>query len=211
MITRLWRRYIAGQLRKPSGLIGRTIIARRFRQLNGSINESTLSALDLESDDSVLEVGFGPGHLMSAMVPLVPAGSVSGVDFSTDMVAVCAKRLRGAVQDGRVELQCADAASLPYGDARFTKACTVNTIYFWSDPSRPFRELHRVLRDGGRLVVSFSPRATMERVSVAEHGFNLYDPEEVGALLRDAGFTAVEMLPGVGPRGEFLCAVASKQ
>lgn len=83
--------FIASQLRKPSGLFGRVVISNRLKRLNAAINQATLTALALEPYDRVLEVGFGPGELMSRMAPLVPAGSISGVDFSRDMVALCEK------------------------------------------------------------------------------------------------------------------------
>lgn len=203
--------FVSQQLRKPSGLYGRFIIPRRLRRLNALINRSTLAALEIEPDDRVLEVGFGPGELMSAIVPLVSAGSVSGVDFSPEMVAVCARRLRDSVQAGRVDLRCAEAEHLPFEDGSFTKACTVNTLYFWNDPAVPLREFNRVLADGGKLVVAFSPKATMQHVPVAREVFTLYDPEQLEVLLEGAGFSGVTMVPGAGPLGDFVCAVAAKR
>ncbi|MFA5844160.1 MAG: methyltransferase domain-containing protein [Coriobacteriia bacterium] len=203
--------FIASQLRKPSGLFGRVVISNRLKRSNVAINQATLTVLALEPDDRVLEVGFGPGDLISRMAPLVPAGSVSGVDFSQDMVALCAKRFAASTRSGRIELRCASAEALPYGDGRFTKACSVNTVYFWSDPAVPLSEFRRVLVDGGRLVLSFSPRATMQSLGVAQHGFALYDPDQIRVLLGDAGFGGIEMVPGDGPRGEFVCAIAVKQ
>jgi SAM-dependent methyltransferase len=200
--------FLASQLRKPSGLFGRFVIPNRLSRVNVAINESTLTALALEPDDHVLEVGFGPGDLISRMAPLVPAGSVSGVDFSSAMVALCAKRFAAEMRKGRVELRCATAEALPYRDGLFTKACTVNTVYFWSDPAVPLREFRRVLVDGGRLVLSFSPRDTMQDLPVAQHGFTLYDPAEIRSLLGDAGFETVELVSGEGPRGGFICAIA---
>jgi len=197
-------------LRKPSGLYGRFVISNRLARLNAAINQATLTALALEPDDQVLEVGFGPGDLIRRMAPLVSAGSVSGADFSPEMVALCVRRFAAYTRSGRVELRCASAESLPYHDGRFTKAGTVNTIYFWSDPAVPLREFKRVLVDGGRLVLSFSPRTTMQNLAVAQHGFTLYDPDQIRVLLGEAGFGSIEMVSGDGPYGEFLCAIAVK-
>jgi arsenite methyltransferase len=127
------------------------------------------------------------------------------------MVAVSAKRFASLTQTGRAEFRCADAERLPYGDDSFTKACTVNTVYFWPDPAVPLKELWRVLRPGGRLVVSFSPAAALKKLPVTKHGFTLYEPDDMRRLLGDAGFGGIEMIPGSGPRGHFLCAVATKQ
>ena len=159
----------------------------------------------------MIEVGFGPGDLISRIAAVVTQGSVAGVDFSPEMVALCTKRFAALVQSGRVELRCAGAEDIPYDSGRFTKACTVNTVYFWSDPAGPLGELWRVLRMGGRLVVAFSPRATMEKIWVTKHGFTLYEPDEIRSLLEDAGFGDVEMIPDPGPRKEFICAIGTKK
>jgi ubiquinone/menaquinone biosynthesis C-methylase UbiE len=202
--------FFASQLRNPSGFFGRTVMARFFNRSNAAINQLTMRSLMLEPADRVLEVGFGSGDLISHMAPVLTEGFIHGVDFSPAMVEVSEKRLASLVRAKRVELRCASAEALPYGDDEFTKACTVNTIYFWPDPTVSLSELARVLRGGGRLVVGFSPAASMRKMPkrVTQHGFTLYEPDDLRRLLEAAGFGGVEMVSGHGPRGDFLCAVA---
>ncbi|NLO28844.1 MAG: class I SAM-dependent methyltransferase [Actinobacteria bacterium] len=69
------------------------------------------------------------------MVPLVVDGLIAGVDYSPDMVTLCSRRFAGPISAGRVQLHCSTAESLPFGDACFNKASTVNTIYFWDEPA----------------------------------------------------------------------------
>jgi arsenite methyltransferase len=203
--------FVAGQLRSPSGTFGRYVMPRFFNRSSAAINQTTLAALALEPEDRVLEVGFGGGELIASIEPFIPEGSVAGVDFSPDMVGAAAKRFASLVQAGRVEVRCARAEELPYADGRFTKACTVNTVYFWPDPAVPLRELSRVLEAGGRLVVSFSIPAAIQGLPFTKHGFTLYEPDQVRGLLEDAGFGAVRMVPGTGRRGDYMCAIAIKQ
>ena len=203
--------FIAGQLRSPSGAFGRYVMPRFFNRSSAAINQTTLAALALEPEDRVLEVGFGGGDLIAHIEPFVPRGSVAGVDFSPDMVAACEKRFAPLVQSGRVELRCAPAEQLPYPDGRFTKACAVNTVYFWPDPAVPLGELSRVLSAGGRLVVSFSIPAAIGGLPFTKHGFTLYEPDQIRGLLEDAGFGDIRMVPGSGRRGAFVCAVATKR
>jgi SAM-dependent methyltransferase len=204
--------FFADQLRNPTGFFGRAVMSRFFTRSSAAINQLTMRSLALEPADRVLEVGFGSGDLISHMAPVVREGFIAGADFSPDMVAVSAKRLTPLVQAGRVELRCASAEALPYGDDEFTKACTVNTVYFWPDPAAPLQELSRVLRPGGRLVIGFSPAEAMRKMPkrLTEHGFTLFEPDDLRRLLEDAGFGGIAMVPGHGPRGDFLCAIATK-
>jgi SAM-dependent methyltransferase len=201
--------FIAGQLRSPSGAFGRHLMPGFFNRSSAAINQSTLASLALEPDDRVLEIGFGGGALIALIEPFVPQGSVAGVDFSPDMVAACEKRFAPLIRAGRVELRCARAEQLPYADGRFSKACTVNTIYFWPDPTVPLQELRRVLDDRGRLVVGFSVPEAIRRLPFTRHGFALREPDHVRGLLEDAGFRDVRMVPGSGRRGDYMCAIAT--
>jgi arsenite methyltransferase len=201
---------IAKQLRKPSGIIGRFVIARMLNRRNVPLNLLTLQCLDLQPDDRVLEVGFGGGELISRLAGIVTAGSMAGVDFSPAMVALCARRFATLIAHRRLELYCASAESLPLPANQFTKACTVNTIYFWSDPRGPLNEIHRVLRAGGRLALGFNPPQTLRKVPYTKYGFSFHEPAQVEALLAEAGFRDIRMVRGAGLIGEFICAVAIK-
>ena len=201
---------IAKQLRKPSGLIGRFVIARMLNRRNVPLNLLTLQCLELQPNDRVLEVGFGGGELMSRTAAIVTAGSIAGVDFSPAMVGVCAGRFASLIAQKRLELHCAGAETLPLQASQFTKACTVNTIYFWPDPRGPLKEIHRVLRTGGRLVLGFNPPQTLRKVPYTKYGFSFYEPAQVESQLGEAGFRDIRMVSGAGLIGEFICAVAIK-
>jgi SAM-dependent methyltransferase len=205
----LWN-FMASQLRKPSGFCGRYLASRFMNWSNADLNQQTLVSLSLEPDDRVLEVGFGAGDLISRIAPGLANGSIAGVDFSPEMVAVCTKRFASLIAAGRVELRCANAEALPYGTGDFTKACTVNTVYFWPDPAVSMREFWRVLRVGGKLVVGFIPRTTLRKFPFTRYGFTHYDPDQIRRLLEDAGFRRIEMVSGADRRGEFICAMGTK-
>lgn len=204
------RRYLAAQLRRPSGLVGKFLVAPILNRRNTGLNVAVLKSLELEATDRVLEVGFGGGDLMSRIVPLVSAGHVIGVDFSQDMVDICAARFSSAVQSGALELVCASAEKLPLHDGAVDKVCTVNTIYFWNDAAASASELHRVMGTGGRLVIGFAPRETLDRLPVTEHGFTKYEVDEVSALLLEAGFDEVSVTVIENPEGQDCCVTAVK-
>lgn len=202
--------FLAGQLRNPSGSFGRVVMSRVFNRSSAAINELTFDCLALEPDDRVVEVGCGPGDLVGRIAPVVRDGSVAGVDFSADMIRVCAKRFASLTASGRVEFKCAGAERLPYSDGGFTKACTVNTVYFWPDLAGPFGELSRVLSPGGIVVVSFGTPEALRKLPTTRHGFTLHEPDHVESELERAGFGGIELVHGSGRRGAFICAVGTK-
>ena len=50
----------------------------------------------------------------------------------------------------------------------------------------------------------------MQTLAVTKHGFTFYEPDQILCLLEGAGFDSIEMIPGSGPRGAFICAIATK-
>lgn len=208
LIDLIPHKYLAAQLRRPSGLVGKFLVAPMLNRRNSVLNDALLQSLELEATDRVLEVGFGGGDLMSRVLPLVSAGHLIGADFSQDMVDVCARRFSSAIDSGVLELVCASVEQMPMADGSVDKVCTANTIYFWSDPSAAVAELHRVIAPGGRLVIGFAPRETLERLPVTQHGFGMYEPDEVRELLLGVGFEDVAIEVVEDPDGMNCCVTA---
>jgi ubiquinone/menaquinone biosynthesis C-methylase UbiE len=190
-------KFIAAQLRQPSGFFGQYVMVHLLNRINVSINILALETLRLDPRDHVMEVGFGGGDLISRMSCVLNQGRITGVDYSREAVEVCTKRFASLIRAGMIDLHCANVAELPFAPSTFTKVCTVNTIYFWPDPLAVLRQIHRVLKEDGKLVVCFSPRTVMEnRGKIIQHGFRLYEPEEVTALFKETDFRDVQLVIG---------------
>lgn len=61
-------KYLASQLRKPSGFIGKVFISRILNRENSRMNGLTLKLLEIKNSDRILEVGFGGGVLLFEIV-----------------------------------------------------------------------------------------------------------------------------------------------
>jgi len=184
---------LAQQARRPSGLLGRLFGAGMGR-MNQGVNEWVISLLELAPDDTVLELGFGPGKAIQAAERLVPQGRVFGLDMSEAMLEQATRRNREATRAGRVDLRLGEAAHLPYPDLTFDRVFCVNVIYFWSAPERELSEIFRVTKRGGRVAIYIGDRDQMSSVPMTRTGlFRLYAPEEVKQLLEAQGFRNCEI------------------
>ncbi len=186
--------FIARQSSRPSGALGR-VLAWIMARETANLNERAVAALDLRPTDRVLEIGFGHGRTVQRIAAAVPDGQVAGIDVSESMTRLANRRNRSAVAAGRVELRTGDAASLPFADGQFDKALSVHTIYFWPDLAACLRELHRVLRPGGALVLGFASKDNPRIAGYPASVYTFRDDREVAELLRAAGFASANLVP----------------
>ncbi len=102
--------------------------------------------------DRVLDCATGTGDLALAFKRAVgPSGEVVGTDFCAEMLASAPAKAQRAGLPVRFEV--ADALALPYADASFDVASIGFGIRNVDDPVRCLREMSRVVRPGGRVVV----------------------------------------------------------
>ena len=134
----------------PTGRVGR--LAGRFMLWTNRL-PGVVRLLDPRPGSRVLEVGFGPGGLIRQLLDRTRAATICGVDPSPDMVALAARHNRSGVAAGRVELRVGNAAETGYPDQDFDYAISVNNVAIWPDLEAGLRELHRIVRPGGTVLI----------------------------------------------------------
>jgi ubiquinone/menaquinone biosynthesis C-methylase UbiE len=109
--------------------------------------------LDPQSDDVVLDLGCGVGHTLRRVAPLVR--SAIGADATAGMLEG-ARTLMTREGIGNVTLVVTTAEALPFPDATFDGVVCRLAAHHFADVPRAFAEVARVLRPGGRFVLSDS-------------------------------------------------------
>lgn len=207
MITK----FLASQLHQPSGWFGKEIISRVLNRDNASMNNLALTMLNLQhTGDRILELGFGGGYLLNKILQNPGVDFVAGVDVSPEMVDFCRKRFASDINRGKLKLKCGDSAHIPHFGLNFTKICTVNTIYFWSDVKQTLTQLHQVIEEGGSLVICFNSKEFLNKTILPKNGFRVYDAQEVKYLMKVVGFKNINWILNSEPKQQFICIVGEK-
>jgi ubiquinone/menaquinone biosynthesis C-methylase UbiE len=203
------RPLIAWQFGRPSGLAG-LLMRRTLNKVNARVNAIALDRLELRPTDRVLDVGFGGGLMLRQVLDRLPAGSAAGVEVSEPMLRLARRTFRHEIDAGRLEVKPGSASAIPYADATFDKASAVNTVHFWPEPAAGLREVRRVLKPGGVLVVALRPRDYLERIRFTKYGFTAFEEHELRGLLEAAGFHAIRIERGDDADMGMIVAVASR-
>jgi ubiquinone/menaquinone biosynthesis C-methylase UbiE len=146
------------------GHLGGLVMARTSRNCAVWI----LSLLDVQPNDKVLEVGFGPGIGIQLLTSLASGGYIFGVDPSKEMVAQAARRNKKTIEMGQVELRRGSVASLPFADNTFDKALAINSMQVWPDALAGLREMRRVIKQEGKAALGFTPYSGHRNRGLAE-------------------------------------------
>ena len=198
MGLREWYSYsVFGIPHGPLGWIG----ARMMASMKGKYYRSMAAELDLQADDELLDVGCGSGRLLVEHAGHVRY--VAGLDVSELQVGMARERLSERIAAGTAEIVLGDAAALPWEDGRFSAITSIDAMKFVPDPPRVLAEMHRVLRPGGRVVITMgdNAKALVGRTdkSGARDAWGVWRWTDADAqrLVEEAGFTdvSVSVLP----------------
>jgi ubiquinone/menaquinone biosynthesis C-methylase UbiE len=144
--------YVLHQARKPDQWFGR-IFARAMNKGHERMSDWALRHVTIENRFTILDVGCGGGRTIEKLATIAAGGMVYGIDYAEGSVSVSRQLNANLIKVGRVVIQKASVSRLPFPDDTFDLATAIETQYYWPDLVGDMREILRVLKPAGRLVV----------------------------------------------------------
>jgi SAM-dependent methyltransferase len=186
----------------------------RHEQLTGAVTPVLFEHLQLQPGERVLDIGSGAGITSITASGLVgTTGEVVGADISASLVDFSTRRAANE-NATNIRFVVADVQEDQIPGAPFDVALSQFGVMFFDAPRTAFRNIHRHLREGGRLgfacwqvaennkwhlsraLAPFLPAAPPPAPGTSATGpFSLGDPAHTTAILEDAGFHGIEHTP----------------
>ncbi|MGY3622544.1 class I SAM-dependent methyltransferase [Bradyrhizobium sp. USDA 10063] len=174
--------------------------------IGGPASKGLLAVAQLKAGERVLDVACGTGVVTRAAADAVgPSGTIAGLDINPGMLATARKQVRSG---SSIDWYEASAESMPLPDRSFDVVLCQMGLQFMPNKPAVVTEMNRVLRPGGRALVSvpgpepdlfsimrdalgrrIGPKAAEFERTV----FSLHDEAEIRKLFEEAGFGKVEV------------------
>lgn len=183
-----------GNTRKPVGFLGRIMVNGMNGGSHTTLAKWALNDFEIRPGSKALDIGCGGGANIARL--LNKCQSVTGIDYSTVSVAKSQKYNRQAIKDGRCIVMEGNVNALPFEDNRFDIVTAFETIYFWPDIENAYRQVRRVLKDGGRFLIvneSDGDDPAYKKWEKIVEGMYTYTAAEIESNLKNAGFTDIQI------------------
>lgn len=168
---------------------------------HSKVTDWGLSKVPIREADIILDIGCGGGRTVNKLAAIAIRGKVYGLDYSDASVDMAQKVNRQWIKMGRVEVREGSVSQLPFADGTFDLVTAVETHFWWPDLAMDMREILRVLKPGGTLVViaEIYKGATTKTAQLAENvlplsGLKLLSVNEHRAVFTNAGYKDVQII-----------------
>ena len=205
----------ANQCQKPAGLLGKFVMWN-MNSRHRKVTDWGLSHVSIDKLATVLDVGCGGGKTITKLAAMASDGKVYGVDHSTDAVRMARRINKELITSGRAEVQEGSVSHLPFADDKFDVITAVETHFWWPDLAGDMREVTRVLKPGGTLVIvaeiykgASTATAKMTEKYAALSGMGMLSIDEHRQLFIDASYTNIQVV--TEPTKAWICCTGQKK
>ena len=185
------------QYRCPIGARGR-LVAKLMNKHHEPLTLWGLSKVTIGLAYVVLDVGCGGGITVNRLAQLAPHGKVLGIDCSADMVKFSKKINKCLIAQNRVEIIDGSVEEMRFEDNFFDLVTAFETYYFWTKFPDALKEILRVLKPCGKLLLGNEMIAggTPEKI-IEETHVKLFSLEEIYNVLESVGFVNIQVFTKV--------------
>lgn len=149
----------------------------------------------------VLDIGSGAGGVDISLVRDHGAGSVVGVDVQKELIDLASSRAQKCNLESQIKYQLVTPGPLPFADESFDVAFSKDAIIHVREKEDLYTEIFRILRPGGRLLVSDWLRGdgdsltpmVQEFITASGHDFTLVSLRGLGEIVEKVGFVEIEL------------------
>jgi ubiquinone/menaquinone biosynthesis C-methylase UbiE len=202
------------QCSKPSGWLGRFSLWRMNKSHSG-VTDWGLGRISIQKHFTILDIGCGGGRTIAKLAAAATQGKVYGVDYSEASVATSIQTNARPISQGHVEIRQGSVSELPFPDGAFDLVTAVETHFWWPDLPNDMREVFRVTKPGGTLIVIAEVyKGANNAVSklLEKHadrtGLLMLSVDEHRQLLEAAGYSDVQV--HTEPAKGWICATGRK-
>lgn len=153
------------------------------------------SYLKIDKEFTVLDLGCGGGRNIEYF--LSKANKVYGIDYSKSSVKMARNLNKDEIKSGRCQILLGDVKSLPVKDESIDIVTAFETIYFWDEIEKCFKEIYRVLKKDGEFLIC-NEASSMKRRDVKKLAdmldFEVYTPDYLTKMLTKIGFECRYMI-----------------
>ena len=176
--------------RDPKDNFGGRFMLKSMNKGHEKLAKWGRSYLNIDKDYTVLDLGCGGGRNIEYF--LTKADKVYGLDHSNTSVKMASEINKKAIDAGRCKILVGDVKNLPFEDESIDIVTAFETIYFWNDIERCFKEIYRVLKKEGQFLIC-NEVSSKERRDVKKLlkmiNFEIYKPNDLTKMLTELGFS----------------------
>lgn len=164
------------------------------------LNEITKELNELHDLGEVIEFGCGTGYFTETIAQ--KANHMVATDLSNELLEMAKKRLKN---NPKITIQKEDCINTSFPSGEFDSVFMANLIHIVENPFKVLQESHRILKDGGMLIIVTYTNYGMKLLEIIKLGIRFllgwgkppqhlhtFSPQQLASLMQDAGFTAEE-------------------
>lgn len=197
----------------PRGFWGKMMI-KTMNKGHSELTDWALAHIDIKRNHNALDVGCGGGKTVAKLCNKIGNGKVFGIDYSELCVDNSKKLNKNNVMCGKASILHASVSELPFEDNKFDVVTAVETYYFWQDKLNDLKEIYRVMKPGGKLLLVFEMVKSDDKPhkwNKVEKALNIeaVSKEGISDILLHAGYQNIRTYTKSSTG--WMCATAEKE